>query len=302
MWSVVRPTRIPSRDRRWNHPLPRCSSVRLPALFLTLCGMELRLDPHPSFTPRPGPLLLVVADGVGVAPPAESNAVTQAHTPVLDDLLASELSTELAAHGTAVGLPSDDDMGNSEVGHNAIGCGPGVRAGRRASSRRGIAEWANLFETETCGARRSTRPAGATLHLMGLVSVTATCTAHLRSPRGDLASTGPRRMGVTRAPHPCPAPMAATSAARSALTLPRHALEGALAVINAEHAENGRDYRIASGGGRMHDHHGPLRGGLGDGGSRVAVPRATATGCSPWVRLRHRGGPRPSTRPRPTYR
>ena len=27
------------------------------------------------------------------------------------------------AHGTAVGLPSDDDMGNSEVGHNALGAG-----------------------------------------------------------------------------------------------------------------------------------------------------------------------------------
>lgn len=29
----------------------------------------------------------------------------------------------IKAHGTAVGLPTDDDMGNSEVGHNALGAG-----------------------------------------------------------------------------------------------------------------------------------------------------------------------------------
>ena len=83
----------------------------------------LHLDRNPAFTGRPGPLLLVIADGVGIAPPAPSNAVTEADTPTLDALLASSLSTSLLAHGPAVGLPSDDDMGNSEVGHNALGAG-----------------------------------------------------------------------------------------------------------------------------------------------------------------------------------
>ena len=85
--------------------------------------MTLSLDPHPDFLGRSGPVLVVVADGVGIAPDAPGNAVTQASTPTLDALLASDLSTQLAAHGTAVGLPTDDDMGNSEVGHNAIGAG-----------------------------------------------------------------------------------------------------------------------------------------------------------------------------------
>jgi 2,3-bisphosphoglycerate-independent phosphoglycerate mutase len=46
-----------------------------------------------------------------------------ANTPTLDMLLNNYPNTYIKAHGTAVGLPSDDDMGNSEVGHNALGCG-----------------------------------------------------------------------------------------------------------------------------------------------------------------------------------
>ena len=85
--------------------------------------MTLSLDPHPSFAGRPGPVLIVVADGVGIAPAGPSNAVTEAATPTLDALTSSTLSCPLAAHGVAVGLPTDDDMGNSEVGHNALGAG-----------------------------------------------------------------------------------------------------------------------------------------------------------------------------------
>ena len=85
--------------------------------------MTLSLDPHPTFAGRSGPVLIVVADGVGIAEDTASNAVAQAKTPTLDKLLTSQFSTSLAAHGTAVGLPTDDDMGNSEVGHNAIGAG-----------------------------------------------------------------------------------------------------------------------------------------------------------------------------------
>ena len=66
---------------------------------------SLSLTPHPSFSGRPGPLLLVIADGVGVAPPGASNAVTEADTPTLDALTSGELYTELAAHGPAVGIP-----------------------------------------------------------------------------------------------------------------------------------------------------------------------------------------------------
>jgi 2,3-bisphosphoglycerate-independent phosphoglycerate mutase len=69
------------------------------------------------------PVLLVVMDGVGFSKTGLGDAVTLANTPTLDHLLATYPNVKLKAHGSAVGLPSDDDMGNSEVGHNALGCG-----------------------------------------------------------------------------------------------------------------------------------------------------------------------------------
>ena len=69
------------------------------------------------------PIVLVIMDGVGKGDGGAGDAVAVAKTPTLDRLLATCPHTYLKAHGTAVGLPSDDDMGNSEVGHNALGCG-----------------------------------------------------------------------------------------------------------------------------------------------------------------------------------
>ena len=69
------------------------------------------------------PIVLVIMDGVGRGDGGPGDAVKQANTPTLDKLIASCPMTWLKAHGTAVGLPTDDDMGNSEVGHNALGCG-----------------------------------------------------------------------------------------------------------------------------------------------------------------------------------
>lgn len=70
-----------------------------------------------------GPVAVIVMDGVGLTDREEGNAVKLAYTPNLDRLFADYKWTKIKAHGTAVGLPSDDDMGNSEVGHNAIGAG-----------------------------------------------------------------------------------------------------------------------------------------------------------------------------------
>ena len=72
-----------------------------------------------KFSGVKGPLLTIVMDGVGIAPDNGANAVAAAHTPTLDYLMANYPMLKIRAHGTAVGLPSDDDMGNSEVGHNA---------------------------------------------------------------------------------------------------------------------------------------------------------------------------------------
>ena len=60
---------------------------------------------------RPGPLVLTVMDGVGYRKESLGNAVAEANKPHLDWLLANCPYTLLRAHGTAVGLPSDEDMG-----------------------------------------------------------------------------------------------------------------------------------------------------------------------------------------------
>ena len=66
---------------------------------------------------------LVVMDGIGITNEKYGNAVANANTPNLDKLMSAYPHTLINAHGTYVGLPTDSDMGNSEVGHNAIGCG-----------------------------------------------------------------------------------------------------------------------------------------------------------------------------------
>ncbi|NLF21346.1 MAG: 2,3-bisphosphoglycerate-independent phosphoglycerate mutase, partial [Clostridiaceae bacterium] len=68
-------------------------------------------------------LVLVIMDGVGVSKQERGDAVKAASKPVLDKLMAENPNTIIKAHGVAVGLPDDGDMGNSEVGHNALGCG-----------------------------------------------------------------------------------------------------------------------------------------------------------------------------------
>ncbi len=70
-----------------------------------------------------GPVVLVIMDGIGIGKYEEGDFVRKSNTPTLDWLSRNALSTQLKAHGREVGLPSDDDMGNSEVGHNAIGSG-----------------------------------------------------------------------------------------------------------------------------------------------------------------------------------
>ena len=74
-----------------------------------------------TFSGVKGPLLTIVMDGVGIAEDNGANAIAAAHTPTLDRIMKNYPTLAIKAHGTAVGLPSDDDMGNSEVGHNALG-------------------------------------------------------------------------------------------------------------------------------------------------------------------------------------
>lgn len=70
-----------------------------------------------------GPVVMIVMDGYGLPKTEVGSAIAAARKPTLDRLFANYSHISLRAHGTAVGMPSDDDMGNSEVGHNAIGAG-----------------------------------------------------------------------------------------------------------------------------------------------------------------------------------
>ena len=115
------------------------------------------------------PVVLVVMDGVGETPEELGNMVKKATTPTLNELKETCPWQIIKAHGTAVGLPSDDDMGNSEVGHNALGCGQiysqgaklvneSIESGKIYTSD----AWKNLVS--------DLKDSGATLHFIGLLS------------------------------------------------------------------------------------------------------------------------------------
>jgi 2,3-bisphosphoglycerate-independent phosphoglycerate mutase len=76
-----------------------------------------------TFAGVQGPVVTIVMDGYGLPKADVGSAIAAARKPTLDRLFADYPNIRLRAHGTAVGMPSDDDMGNSEVGHNAIGAG-----------------------------------------------------------------------------------------------------------------------------------------------------------------------------------
>lgn len=121
-----------------------------------------------SFHRRKGPLLLIIMDGVGIGRRDESDAVFLARTPHLDRLIGSRLYTQLLAHGTAVGLPTDDDMGNSEVGHNALGAGRVFDQGARLVNR--ALESGKVFETDLWKRIVRQSRSGGTIHFIGLLS------------------------------------------------------------------------------------------------------------------------------------
>ena len=116
-----------------------------------------------------GPVLTIVMDGVGLAPDTVSNAVATAYTPTLDMLMANYPMVSLKAHGTAVGLPSDDDMGNSEVGHNALGAGQVFAQGAKLVSN--SIESGKMFASSTwCELVANVKSNASTLHFLGLFS------------------------------------------------------------------------------------------------------------------------------------
>jgi 2,3-bisphosphoglycerate-independent phosphoglycerate mutase len=195
-----------------------------------------QLAPHPQLKRRAGPVVLCILDGVGIGRGEEDDAVVSARTPNLDRLRASCPSRSLLAHGTAVGMPSDGDLGNSEVGHNAMGAGRVFDQGAKlvdialgSGAAFDTAVWRQLV-------------AGKTLHLIGLLSDgnVHSHVDHLRAMVERAARDGVKRLRVHVLTD------GRDVAARSALTWITP-LEQQLAALSRE----GRDFAIASGGGRM---------------------------------------------------
>ena len=131
-----------------------------------------------QFNGPTGPVITCVMDGVGLGKQDESDAVFLARTPNLDWLQKNALYMKLNAHGVAVGMPTDDDMGNSEVGHNALGAGrifdQGAKLVQEAiDDRRDLRE--RRLEGVTTGRARERRDVA----LHRAACPTATCTANI---------------------------------------------------------------------------------------------------------------------------
>jgi 2,3-bisphosphoglycerate-independent phosphoglycerate mutase len=198
------------------------------------------LKPHPRFAGRKGPLLLVILDGVGRGSGDEGDAVAIASTPTLDRLWTPGFSCELRAHGRSVGLPSDDDMGNSEVGHNALGAGV-VHAQGALLVNRAIHS-GSLFTGETWQRVVERALKGGAIHFLGLLSDgnVHSHVDHLEAMLGAAAKAGAKRLYV----HVL---LDGRDVAPTSALVYVDRLETFLAGIRAA----GIDARIVSGGGRM---------------------------------------------------
>jgi 2,3-bisphosphoglycerate-independent phosphoglycerate mutase len=189
----------------------------------------------------PGPVVFLVLDGVGVGPGDEYDAVARAFTPTLDRLRADAVGRRLKAHGTAVGLPTDKDMGNSEVGHNALGAGRVFDQGAKRVDK--AIETGAIWEGVWADMTERVRGSDGAMHLIGLLSDgnvhSHEAQLHALIRRAD--EEGVRRLRVHTLLD------GRDVGETSALTYVDR-LEEVLAGISGK---EDRDYRIASGGGRM---------------------------------------------------
>ena len=114
------------------------------------------------------PVMLMILDGWGIAPPGPGNAADLARTPHLDSYFARFPHNRLQASGEAVGLP-EGQMGNSEVGHMTIGSGRIIYQSLTRITRaiKDGSFFANPVLREAMDRARDT---GRSLHFMGLLS------------------------------------------------------------------------------------------------------------------------------------
>ncbi|XP_023737781.1 2,3-bisphosphoglycerate-independent phosphoglycerate mutase [Lactuca sativa] len=200
-----------------------------------------KLADHPKL-PKGKLVAVVVLDGWGDASPGKYNCIHVAETPTMDSLknTAPDKWRLVRAHGTAVGLPTEDDMGNSEVGHNALGAGRIYAQGAKLVDL-ALAS-GKIYDDEGFKYIKESF-ANNTLHLIGLMSDGG---VHSRLDQLQLLLKGASERGAKKI-------------RVHVLTDGRDVLDGT-SVTHAETLEKdlselrakGIDAQIASGGGRMY--------------------------------------------------
>lgn len=114
------------------------------------------------------PTVLMILDGYGLNKTCEHNAVCQARTPVMDQLMSQCPFVPGNASGMAVGLP-DGQMGNSEVGHLNMGAGRIVYQ-ELTRITKSIEDGDFFAVPEFVQAVENCKKNDSALHLFGLVS------------------------------------------------------------------------------------------------------------------------------------
>ncbi len=194
-----------------------------------------------NFKVRSGPVVLCIMDGIASGPKYKGNAVANALTPTLAWLKENSPNLLLKAHGAAVGMPSDSDMGNSEVGHNAIGCGRVFAQGAKLVSK--AIQSKSLFQQPVWNnVHQNCRENNSTLHFIGLLS-DGNVHSHINHLQEMIREASNQHIARIRIHVLLDGRDVGETSALEYI----NPFEEFLAKFN----ENGNDYRIASGGGRM---------------------------------------------------
>lgn len=211
--------------------------------------MSYKLKRLANFQGRQGPILLIILDGVGLGKEYDGNAVYLANPTTLNNLTKEcqkkGLYCTLKAHGKAVGMLSDNDMGNSEVGHNALGSGQIYNQGIKlvdSSIKSGQIFQTDLWKKLTDNVKKK----NSTAHLLGLLSdgnVHSNFDQIFKLIEGMAKSSVKKlRMHILTDGRDVQA--------KSALKYVR-LLEDHLRKITKKYGNGQLNYQIASGGGRM---------------------------------------------------
>jgi 2,3-bisphosphoglycerate-independent phosphoglycerate mutase len=201
----------------------------------------IKLKKSDKFNKPEGPVIQIIMDGIGITNPGPGNAVAAAFTPTLDKLIETCPHTKVKAHGKAVGLPSDGDMGNSEVGHNALGGGRIFEQGAKLVNK--AIESKEIFKGECfktivnqCNSKNST------LHFIGLLS-DGNVHSHIEQLKKIINGASDEGIKKIRVHILLDGRDVYEKSALEYI----EQLENFLSIYN----DKGCDYKIASGGGRM---------------------------------------------------